>query len=197
MTEMKERIDAPALRRTAGRSQMAGRRARWDAGYNSGDRRHDVEAVPLLASWPDAQHPGRALDVAAGLGRHSVLLARRGWTVDAVDLSFEGLRILKRRADDAGVVINLFVADLSRLSLRPASYDLIVQTFFLVNTLSASSAPCAAPLTRHNPGMIPRTTPPADPGESVSHCAGTSACPSAGVAVTSRLALTHRATYQE
>jgi tellurite methyltransferase len=110
---------------------MTHKRARWDARYAAGDRRHDVEPLPLLASWVQAQPPGRALDVAAGLGRHTLVLARYGWTVDAVDISFEGLRILKERAMQAGLAVNLVVTDLNRLSLRPASYDLIVQTFFL------------------------------------------------------------------
>jgi len=110
---------------------MARKRDRWDARYAAGDRRHDVEPVPLLAAWLETQPPGRALDVAAGLGRHALVLARHGWSVDAVDISFEGLRILKERARQAGVAVNLIVTDLNRLSLRPASYDLIVQTFFL------------------------------------------------------------------
>jgi len=75
------------------------------------------------------------LDVAAGLGRHALLLARHGWTVDAVDISFEGLRILKRRAEMAGLRVNLVVADLDQFVAPPASYDLVVQTFFLERRL--------------------------------------------------------------
>ena len=106
-------------------------RARWDARYAAGDRRHDVGPSPLLARWLPRWPPGRALDVAAGLGRHAVLLARHGWTVDAVDLSLEGLRILHRRARGAGVRINLILADAAAFACRSASYDLIVDTFFL------------------------------------------------------------------
>lgn len=110
-------------------------RARWDARYSSGDRRHDAEPVPLLAEWVPRLRPGRALDVAAGLGRHALLLARHGWIVDAVDISLEGLHILQQRARRAGVHVNLVVADLSRFVVRPASYDLVVQTFFLERNL--------------------------------------------------------------
>jgi len=80
-----------------------------------------------VSRWP----PGRALDVAAGLGRHALLLARGGWTVDAVDLSLEGLRILRGRARAAGVRVNLVLSDIATFACRPASYDLIVDTFFL------------------------------------------------------------------
>jgi len=106
-------------------------RARWDARYAAGDRRHDVGPSPLLARWLPRWPPGRALDVAAGLGRHAVLLARHGWTVDAVDLSLEGLRILRQRAQAADAPVNLILADATAFACRPASYDLIVDTFFL------------------------------------------------------------------
>jgi cytidylate kinase len=65
------------------------------------------------------------------LGRHALLLARHGWTVDAVDASLEGLRILGQRAHAAGMRINLVLADLDAFACHPASYDLIVDTFFL------------------------------------------------------------------
>jgi len=110
-------------------------RQRWDARYASGDRRHDAEPAPRLAAWARTAPPGRALDVAAGLGRHALLLARHGWTVDAVDISLEALLILKRRAAQAALHVNLVVADLDDLECRPASYDLAVQTFFLDRSL--------------------------------------------------------------
>ncbi|HYM90819.1 MAG TPA: (d)CMP kinase, partial [bacterium] len=106
-------------------------RGRWDARYAAGDRRHDVGPAPLLAQWVPRWSPGRALDVAAGLGRHALLLAHHRWTVDAVDISLEGLRILRRRAQDAGLAVNLILADIGAFACRPAAYDLIVNTFFL------------------------------------------------------------------
>ena len=110
-------------------------RARWDARYAAGDRRHDSGPVPLLMEWLPRWSSGRALDVAAGLGRHAVFLARSGWTTDAVDVSAEGLGILRRRARDAGVAVNAVLADLDTFECRPASYDLIVDTFFLSEPL--------------------------------------------------------------
>jgi len=112
-------------------------RARWDARYAAGDRRHDVEPVSLLASWVPLLPPGRALDIAAGLGRHALLLARHGWTVDAVDISLEGLRRVRDRARAIAQPVNLILADLDRFHCRDESYDLVVQTFFLDRRLVA------------------------------------------------------------
>ena len=110
-------------------------RERWDARYAAGDRRHDSGAAPLLVEWLPRWSAGRALDVAAGLGRHALILARCGWTTDAVDISAEGLRILRSRARDAGVTVNAVLADLDTFACRPGSYDLIVDTFFLSGPL--------------------------------------------------------------
>jgi tellurite methyltransferase len=110
-------------------------RARWDARYAAGERRHDSGPAPLLAEWLPRWSVGRALDVAAGLGRHSLMLARSGWTTDAVDISAEGLDILRQRAREAGVTINSVLADLDTFACRPRSYDLIVDTFYLSRPL--------------------------------------------------------------
>jgi cytidylate kinase len=110
---------------------MRNDRARWDARYAGGDRRHDVGPSPLLLEWLPRWPAGRALDVAAGLGRHALLLAQHGWSVDAVDISLEGLRVLSRRARAGAMKINLVLADFDTFACRPAVYDLIVDTFFL------------------------------------------------------------------
>ncbi len=110
-------------------------RERWDARYAGGDRRHDSGPAPLLVEWLPRWSAGRALDVAAGLGRHALMLARSGWTTDAVDISAEGLRILRRRAREAGVTVNTVLADLDAFACRPRSYDLIVDAFYLSRPL--------------------------------------------------------------
>jgi SAM-dependent methyltransferase len=61
--------------------------------------------------------PGKALDLAAGSGRHSVWLAERGWDVTAVDLNLEEM---------PGV--DCIRADLENHGYRiaPDAWDLIV-----------------------------------------------------------------------
>ena len=61
--------------------------------------------------------PGKALDLAAGSGRHSLWLAERGWDVTAVDIAIE---------DIPGV--HCVRADLENHEYRiaPNSWDLIV-----------------------------------------------------------------------
>ena len=59
---------------------------------------------PLVVRWAQQVHsPGRVLDLGCGHGRHSVLLARRGWAVDAVDHDPRALRSVARHAVSAPI----------------------------------------------------------------------------------------------
>ena len=105
-------------------------RQSWNERYSAPDRTplHEPNALVVeeLADVP----PGRALEIAAGEGRHARWLAARGWQVVAVDFSEVGLRRAKQLADDAGVHVTFVVADVHRQPLPLAQFDLILATFF-------------------------------------------------------------------
>jgi hypothetical protein len=67
---------------------------------------------------------GRALDVGCGSGRDAVYLAKRGWTVTAVDSVDKALATARRRAAEEGVEVQWVkghVAALDWLGLEPAT----------------------------------------------------------------------------
>ena len=105
-------------------------RQNWDERYSAPDRtpRHEPNALVVeeLSSTP----PGRALELAAGEGRHARWLASRGWEVVAVDFSEAGLRRARQHATDEGLRISFVVADVHTLPLPPARFDLVLATFF-------------------------------------------------------------------
>lgn len=72
---------------------------------------------PFLTATLTTAQPGKALDLAAGSGRHSLWLAERGWNVTAVDLE---------TAPPPG--IHFIKADLENHEYRiaPAAWDLIL-----------------------------------------------------------------------
>jgi SAM-dependent methyltransferase len=70
-----------------------------------------------LTAALDALQPGKALDLAAGSGRHSRWLAERGWNVTAVDIVVEQVQgVHYIRADLA----------FNEYRIAPGAWDLIV-----------------------------------------------------------------------
>ena len=106
---------------------MSDARAKWDARYGAGS--HPArEPVPLLAEVWDHAPPGRALDLACGRGRHAIALARRGYAVDAIDVSPVGLASARERAGD--LAVRWTEADLYETALETAAYQVVVWVHF-------------------------------------------------------------------
>ena len=112
-------------------------RARWDRKYREGlpsltvPDPFFVSAYERLVerSFPNA---GMALDLAAGLGRHALWLAHRGWQVNAADISEVAIGKLRQAAGQLNLKkINLFTMDAAQYEFRPAQFDLIVLFYHL------------------------------------------------------------------
>lgn len=111
---------------------------RWDARFPTEDpevwKRPSaflVQCMPLLSG-------GRALDVACGPARNAVFLAERGYVVDGVDNSREGLLMAREFIGRRAIPVNLVFADLSRYAVRPGRYDLVINFFYLDRELVPS-----------------------------------------------------------
>jgi tellurite methyltransferase len=83
-----------------------------------------IEMLPTLPR-------GLALDIAAGTGRHSILLARAGFTVHAIDFSLPAMLKLASAARAENLSIHCLAADLDTYLLPAARYDAILNTCFL------------------------------------------------------------------
>lgn len=104
---------------------------KWNRRYGEFSVTERLNVAPFLARWlPRLPQRGLALDIAAGGGRNSYALARRGLTVSAVDISCQGLHLLKRRMLPAWN-IQPIVLDLERGWLPKAQYQVVVNFFFL------------------------------------------------------------------
>ena len=93
-------------------------------------------------------HQRRALDVAAGRGRHTELLARAGYTVFAVDSKFEAVVAAGGRASVAATSGRrplVWVADLTQYPLPRAAFDLVVVTRYLQRDLCRALTDSLAP----------------------------------------------------
>jgi SAM-dependent methyltransferase len=100
-------------------------RIKWNKKYLQ--KKYPTSPSRIVRDYFDLATGKKALDIGAGNGRNSVFLARCGFSVDAVDISEEGLRQF------AGVHpgLNLICADLDAFDIPPNRYDLIVNIKFL------------------------------------------------------------------
>jgi SAM-dependent methyltransferase len=115
---------------------MTGGMSRW-----RGPRAHDPgnPSVPygpsswLLANAARLPRGGRCLDLAAGRGRHALLLASAGLPVHAIDNDAAGLAALSETASSLGVPLTVQVLDLEDegVDLGTQAWDAILVFSFL------------------------------------------------------------------
>jgi SAM-dependent methyltransferase len=103
----------------------------WDSFY--ADRSREI---PFFVSKPDENlvsyldrglvpSGGRALDLGCGPGRNALLLASRGFQVDAIDLSPTAIAWARERAASAGVDVRFVCADAFASSELDGPYDFV------------------------------------------------------------------------
>lgn len=108
------------------RFSVAAQAAEWDARYRERDG-------PMWSGRPNGRlvaevadlAPGRALDVGCGEGGDAIWLARRGWTVTAIDISEVGVSRAREAAELAGTAVEWICGDALQTPLPARSFDLV------------------------------------------------------------------------
>ncbi|UCF60741.1 MAG: class I SAM-dependent methyltransferase [Anaerolineaceae bacterium] len=86
----------------------------WDTGISP----------PELMTFLENHEPGRALDIGCGTGTNLITMAQHGWQVTGVDFSSRAIRQAQRKAQLAGVQIQLIHDDVTTFNNIPGTYDL-------------------------------------------------------------------------
>ncbi len=108
--------------------------ATWNERYVAGEGLNKTpEDVVLRAAA--SMSPGKALDLACGLGRHAIYLAQSGWQVVAVDSSDAAIASLPLLSALTSVKANL---EAGEFTIQPDTYDLIIDSLFLWRPLFPS-----------------------------------------------------------
>lgn len=81
-----------------------------------------VEMVEPLA----AAGVKRILDLGFGVGRHAILLAKAGFTVEGIDASSNGRDFAAQWAANEGVTLTLTVGDMTQLPYADGEFDAIL-----------------------------------------------------------------------
>ncbi len=102
-------------------------RIKWNEKYLKNEP-HPEETSEIVKKFYSLAKVGRALDIAAGLGRNSIFLAERGFTVDAVDISDVAIEHIKSLKNPK---INPILADLDYYNIPENEYELIININFL------------------------------------------------------------------
>lgn len=102
----------------------------WDRRYAATERFFTSGPSPIVTEVVAGLDPGRALDLAAGEGRHALWLARRGWRVTAVDFSRVGVDRGRGWAGDEGLPVDWVLEDVYAYEPPAASFDLVLIAHF-------------------------------------------------------------------
>jgi tellurite methyltransferase len=113
-------------------------RQKWDDRYTALHpvaRRQPTDFARFCTGY--LPKTGYALDIAAGAGRHTIMLAQHGLWVDAVDISWEGLRLARQRSALDGVTgkVQFIAANVERGWLPRRQYQIILVSYFLYRPL--------------------------------------------------------------
>lgn len=107
-------------------------RERWNEKYAQKSPSSPQPADIWLRTIAAQLTPGRALDLACGLGHNAIWLGQRGWQVDAVDIAEVGLALAAQAATAVGCSnLHWIAADLDTYVPPISSYDLITVFRFL------------------------------------------------------------------
>jgi len=102
----------------------------WDARWASEEGRADWldphPAVVALLPELKARGAARVLDLGCGVGRHGLLLAEHGFSVDGFDGSAAGLSFLAAEARARGLPLRLAQGSADRLPYPEASFDFVL-----------------------------------------------------------------------
>lgn len=104
----------------------AAQAAEWDARYaeRDGAMWSGHPNGRLVAEVADLT-PGQALDVGSGEGADAIWLAKRGWTVTAIDVSGLAVGRAREAAERAGVHVDWMVGDVLQTTFPARSFDLV------------------------------------------------------------------------
>ena len=101
----------------------------WDERYSGEEYAYGTKPNEFLEENVGHIPKGRVLSFAEGEGRNAVFLAKRGYSVTAVDASIVGLNKARKLAEENGVVVEFVHADLADYDLGEDEWDGIVSIF--------------------------------------------------------------------
>jgi ubiquinone/menaquinone biosynthesis C-methylase UbiE len=97
----------------------------WKIGASPYWEEPSAEVYPLINRWRKRGF-SRFLDLGCGIGRHAFLFAKNGFSVDALDLSEEGLLKIEEIAESEKLPIKTKLGDMRSLPYPDDSFECLI-----------------------------------------------------------------------
>lgn len=110
-------------------------RRRWEERYATQEYVYGKEPTEFLRENVELLPKGKALVLAMGEGRNAVFLAQKGFEVEGCDISTHALEKARRLAQERGVSLKAFQADLEDYQLPRQTYDVVTCFYYLQRDL--------------------------------------------------------------
>lgn len=109
----------------------------WDERYRREEAVPERGPAAFLVEHRHLLPPrGRALDVAMGTGRNALYLASLGYEVTGIDVSGVAVERCRHEAARRGLPVEALRADLESYELPRASYDIVIDFYYLQRDLA-------------------------------------------------------------
>jgi SAM-dependent methyltransferase len=105
--------------------RLAEIKQRWNHAYISKETVMGSIANAFFCRELGRLLPGKLLLPGEGEGRNAIHAAKKGWQVDAFDISEAGRDVALRRASHSSVYLNFWLDEFSTASLKKCHYDAI------------------------------------------------------------------------
>lgn len=129
--------------------------AEWDARYSErDDAMWSGRPNGRLLTEVAGLTPGRALEVGCGEGADAIWLARRGWTVTAIDISDVAVSRAREAAKLAGVAVSWVRGDALQTPFAAGSFDLVSMQYPALPKAAGDAAVRALLGTVHPGGLL-------------------------------------------
>jgi SAM-dependent methyltransferase len=107
----------------------------------------------LVAEVADLS-PGRALDVGCGEGADAIWLARRGWTVTAIDISDVAVGRAREASERVGASVEWVCGDALQTPIPAGSFELVSMQYPALPKAAGEAAVLALLDTVHPGGLL-------------------------------------------
>ncbi len=96
--------------------------------------REPAEDIYYLAARWKRDNRMRILDLGCGVGRHSIFLAQHGFSVDAFDLSPDGISMVQQTAHEMNLPITTKMGDMLTLPYDSGQFDCVLAFHTIYHT---------------------------------------------------------------